>query len=329
MKFLNRTWFVIMATGLFLVLVGGCATQQDPFLSLVKQDFFAYSPGGDLTEVRGKPDRIVEYKEKVKIRMETDDGYQYLDPLALESGLLGEHPSDKLYRLEKMGIPMSIHLSDDLFHTLYFEYLPGKEISGIIAEVFPDGTLLVIPDEVPPEWRTNELGATGPSLFHVDPRALITKTSRFAKEYESEVFSLPLEQWRDPPISAMFNACALYKESIMSEEYRTVLFSVGYSLASPPVSLQDVLQRDMGEEKRYFGFDEYWMANRIRQLGISQIGECDTVSGVRDFYFFVRPFPEQDGSRETHIVRVDRKKSGEVVFCRSRDNHYGSSASRR
>ena len=61
-----------------------------------------------------------------------------------------------------MGVPLDPALSErlapeafdhGLVHAIRFEFLAGQEIEGVVAEVFPDGTLLVIPQEAPAEWR--------------------------------------------------------------------------------------------------------------------------------------------------------------------------------
>ena len=136
-----------------------------PFDQLVRPHFFASSNQGELEEIQGKPDLIVEWQGRVKVRLKQDQQPQYLDLLALESELLGEHPNHKILRLRAMGIPIADDLESKLrssssahrlFHTLDFEYLPGKETKGVIAEVFPDGTFLVIPFGTPSEWRSSE-----------------------------------------------------------------------------------------------------------------------------------------------------------------------------
>jgi hypothetical protein len=136
-----------------------------PFEQLVRPHFFARSNQGELEEVQGIPDLIVEWQGKVKVRLKQAQQPQYLDLLALESELLGEHPSHKILRLRAMGIPIADDLerklrssssAHRLFHTLDFEYLPGKETTGVIAEVFPDGTFLVIPFGVPTEWQSDK-----------------------------------------------------------------------------------------------------------------------------------------------------------------------------
>ena len=316
---LRASKLAILITGLFLILVGACSSTSpeqieeiEPLNLAVKEHFFAHSPEGALVEVMGQPDRIVEHEGKARVRMNTEEGYQYLDPLAIESEFLGEHPSEKLYRLERMGIPMSIDLSDDLFHTLEFEYLAGKEMSGVISEVFPDGTFLVIPDSIPSEWKTS--GAVAPSLFHVDPRALISKTSHFIQEYEGEVFSLPQAEWIDPPVSSLLKACSAYQESLVGSEYLATLFSAGYDIAPPEFSLLEVLQRNIGAGKSYFGFNSSWIANRVRELGITEVNECDIVHSIREFSLLVGRLPQEQGVRETDIVRTDAKESGEVVY---------------
>ena len=128
---------------------------------LVKPHFFATSTDGVLVEPEGDPDLVLELNGKVKIRLKQGDQSRYLDLLALESDLIGEHPVHKVFRLRAMGVPLAEGLagkldpdsfSDDLFHSVEFQYLQDKETRGVVSEVFPDGTFLVIPFDLPEEW---------------------------------------------------------------------------------------------------------------------------------------------------------------------------------
>ena len=128
---------------------------------LVKPHFFATSTDGVLVEPEGDPDLVLELNGKVKIRLKQGDQSRYLDLLALESDLIGEHPVHKVFRLRAMGVPLAEGLagkldpdsfSNDLFHSVEFQYLQDKETSGVVSEVFPDGTFLVIPFDLPEEW---------------------------------------------------------------------------------------------------------------------------------------------------------------------------------
>ena len=120
---------------------------------------------------------------------------------ALEAELIGEHPVHKIYRLRARGILVAEELAQklrasdfphQLFHQVEFEYQRGKDSRGVIAEVFPDGTFLVILDEVPKEWRSDRESVASPTHVHVNPRALSAKQSALAQEYEREILSLPL-----------------------------------------------------------------------------------------------------------------------------------------
>ncbi len=128
---------------------------------LVKPHFFATSTDGVLVEPEGDPNLVLELNGKVKLRLMQGDQSRYLDLLALESDLIGEHPVHKVFRLRAMGVPLAEGLagklepdsfSNDLFHSVEFQYLQDKETGGVVSEVFPDGTFLVIPFDLPEEW---------------------------------------------------------------------------------------------------------------------------------------------------------------------------------
>ena len=133
------------------------------FADLIKPYFFARTAAGELISADGEPDLILELAGNIKVRLTQGDQVSYLDILALESELIGEHPIHKIYRLEAMGLSLDDGLAkrlrsdefpNELFRSVRFEYLQGKETSGVIAEVFQDGTFLVIPFAIPPEWQS-------------------------------------------------------------------------------------------------------------------------------------------------------------------------------
>jgi hypothetical protein len=319
-----------------------------PFDQLVRPHFFARSNQGELEQVQGKPDLIVEWQGKVKVRLQKAQQPQYLDLLALESELLGEHPSHKIFRLRAMGIPIADDLerklrsassAHRLFHTLDFEYLPGKEARGVIAEIFPDGTFLVIPFRVPEEWRSpsGEGRVAGPSHFHVNPRALSVGHSRLAKRFERKILKLPFEKQRYPSARLARQECGVYKESLQNKEYQSTLASVGYRFTpvhvvkavegQPPVFgewLSALLWEGSGKGVQYFGFDRYWAAERLASLRASWVGECDAAGGVRryrlkerprdNFYITVRRSLERDKKDRYKIVSLGDDGSGQVIY---------------
>ncbi len=73
---------------------------------LIKPHFLAMDSGGKPVDPEGEPDLVLEVERKVKLRLRKGDQTRYLDLLALESGLLGEHPVHKVFRLQAMGVPL-------------------------------------------------------------------------------------------------------------------------------------------------------------------------------------------------------------------------------
>ena len=149
---------------------------------LIKPHFLAMDNGGKPVDPEGEPDLVLEVERKVKLRLRKGDQTRYLDLLALESGLLGEHPVHKVFRLQAMGVPLDDGLAeklkpgrfaDNLFHSVTFQYLQNKETSGVVAEVFPDGTFLAIPFDLPSEWY-GEQTATEANLLDIQPGTRIT-----------------------------------------------------------------------------------------------------------------------------------------------------------
>ena len=135
---------------------------------LIKPHFLAISSEGKLVAPEGEPDLVLELDGEVKVRLRQGDQFQYLDLLALESELIGEHPVHKVFRLRAMGVPLgdglagkleSGSIANDLFHSLKFEYLRGKETNGVVTEVLPDGTFLAIPFDLPSEWDGDQQAA--------------------------------------------------------------------------------------------------------------------------------------------------------------------------
>ena len=328
-----------------------------PFAELVKPHFFAQSGKGELVEAQGDPDLILEKEGKVKVRLKRGDQEGYLDLLALESELIGEHPVHKIFWLRAMGIPVDdglaqklqpANFANELFHRVKFEYLQGKETSGVVAEVFPDGTFLVIPFVVPPEWQidkpvseappeTSKEALASPTHFHVNPRALSARDSSLAREYEEEILALPFEKQRYPAVPLARKQCGLYQESLQDAEYTRLLSSMGYKF-TPAHLIQDgevdhrpfgeklssLLREGAGEEVRYFGFDRYWVADLLTGLQVSWIGECDTAGSVRryhlrdrdrdDFHLIVRRSLEPDKKQRYRVVKLDDTGGGQEIY---------------
>ncbi|MEC9280575.1 MAG: hypothetical protein VX947_06760, partial [Chloroflexota bacterium] len=98
---------------------------------LIKPHFLAMDNGGKPVDPEGELDLVLEVEGKVKLRLRKGAQTRYLDLLALESGLLGEHPVHKVFRLQAMGVPLDDGLAeklkpgrfaDNLFHSVTFQY---------------------------------------------------------------------------------------------------------------------------------------------------------------------------------------------------------------
>ena len=204
---------------------------------LVKPHFLARTAEGELRKIGGQPDSIVEQGGRLKLRLVEDEVESYVDLLALQSELLGEHPAHKIYRLMAMGIPLDGGLrlklaeesgAEELFANVEFEYLRGKDAAGVVAEVFPDGTLLVIPFSLPKEWQSKDSRIASPSHLHLNPRALSVGTSDLAREYEREILTLPFDEQRYPATPLARKQCDVYQESLNHSDYVNLMDSVGF-----------------------------------------------------------------------------------------------------
>ena len=317
-----------------------------PFQDLVKPHFYATGTGGELVPVQGGPDLILEREGRIKIRLQQGAAESYLDLLALEAELIGEHPVQKIYRLRAMGIPVAEELyqklqaadfPQQLFHRTELEYQRGKDSSGVIAEVFPDGTLLVILDDVPKEWRSGRESIASPTHVHVNPRALSVKDSTLAQEYEEKILSLPFDDQRYPSPALAQQQCDVYQESLQGEQYRKILSSVGFRFSPDHViedptggtlsfgaKLSSVIREGAGQGVRYFGMEQDWIADILRQLDAPWIGPCDTAGGVRSYrlqdddtdryYLALRRSLEPDKKQRYKIIKLADDGSGQEIY---------------
>jgi hypothetical protein len=313
---------------------------------MLKPHFFARSAGGELVEAQGTPDLILEQDGKVKIRLQQGSLAYYLDPLALQPQLLGEHPVAKIFRLRDLGVPIDPELDrklrassevDELFQVLSFEYLPGKETKGVVAEVFPDGTFLVILSKTPYEWQSDRPEVASPTHLHVNPRALSVKDSALAKEYEAEILSLPFDEQRYPAAPLAKKECDVYQESLRAREYRGLLDAVGYRFTLSHVveatgqearpfgeKIAALLREGVGEGIKYFGYEGSWIGDRLADLEVSWINECDTASSVRQYhrngdsedryYMIVRRSLEPNKKQRYQLLGIENDVSTQELY---------------
>ena len=320
--------------------------QSVPFSESVRPHFHALGDDGSLQPVQGKPDRIVSWRGKVKVRLTNGGQYQYIDPLALGARLIGEHPAQRVLRLHESGIALDAELEDalqspsppgHLFHSLTFQYLPGKETGGIVSEVFPDGTFLVIVPEALAEWQSGQPNVASPTHLHVDPQALSVGQSEMAQEFEEEILSLSFEDQRYPPPPLARKQCAVYHESLAGAEYAGVLDAIGYRFTLGHVVEDDtdvspsfgerllaILRGGAGQDTSYFGHGRYWLADRLAGLQVSWMGECDTAGAVRiyrkkdavadSYYLVVRRSLEPEKTIRYRVLALDDDGSAREIY---------------
>ena len=306
-----------------------------PFGDLVKPHFFATIAEGELTDVNGTPEQIVELDGRIKVRLSNGVTDSYLDLLALESELVGEHPVHKVYRLMEMVVPVADELQSlmeegnagDLFASVDFEYQRRRYSSGVVAEVFPDGTFLVIPSELPSEWQSNDERVASPTHLHLNARAFGGGSSGLAREYELEILSLPFEDQRYPPAPLAKKQCEVYGESLKASDYLEVLDSIGFRFSREHATrdldatadfgqrAQALLWSGTGEGVQYFGFESEWIAGLLRGEEVPWLGECDTAGGIRRYpvdgddsgryYLTVRRSLEPDKKQRYKVVELD------------------------
>lgn len=315
------------------------------FAALVKPHFLAGGLDGELRAANGNPTAIVERAGRLKVELTGENGPSYLDLLALHSELLGEHPVHKVYRLLAMGIPISPELrrkladgpADELFANLNFEYLRGSETAGVVAEVFLDGTLLVIPFALPAEWQSRDADIAAPTHLHLNPRALSAGVSDLAKEYEREILALPFPEQRYPAAPLARKQCGVYQESLAAPAYAALLASVGYRFTPEPIAgdltdpaapfgerMAALLWGGFGADRQYFGFEGAWIAAVLRQEGADWLGECDTAGGIRSYrvagdpaaryYLTVRRSLEPDKKQRYKILTLDRDGAAAEIY---------------
>ena len=320
--------------------------QSVPFSENVRPHFYALGDDGSLEPVQGIADRIVSWRGKVKVRLSSGGQYQYIDPLSLNSGLIGEHPARRVLRLHESGVPLDTELKDalqspsppdHLFHSVTFQYLPGKETYGIISDVFPDGTFLVIVPEAPVEWQSSQPDVASPTHLHVNPRALSAGQSELAQEFEEEILSLSFEDQRYPPPPLARKQCRVYHESLAGAEYAGLLDAIGFRFTLGHVVKDDaeesspfgeqllaILRGGAGEDTSYFGYGQYWVAERLAELRVPWMGECDTAGGVRTFrkkdadkdsyYLIVRRSLEPEKTARYRVLALDDDGSTQEIY---------------
>ncbi len=332
--------------GAFLALAlacGGDSTEDVDVPSvaqLVKPGFVAETESGVQVPVAGLPEMIVEWEGRAKVRLSHETGVRYLDLLAIESELVGEHPSQKVERLHRrLGVPLDRDVlrklqdpvgARTLFHRITFEYRPGRETTGTISEVFPDGSFLVIPDRIPDEWRSAKPGTSGPTHFLVDAVTLVSGTSQIAREYEEEILALPFELQREPPAHLAPKMCEIYREAVSSRAYQDLLTSIGFlpNVPGPDAnngggSLMEMVGQASaaphGRDSTFFGTNRYWREARLQSLGVEGLRDCDQVRATRkageEVYHLIWRPQEPDRERRNLVIRTDPSmRNPEVVY---------------
>ena len=316
-----------------------------PWEQMVKPFFFSYTEDGEESREFGSPEEVVVREGRVKIRAVSEEKELYIDPLALASEHLGEHPVHKVYRLKAKGVALSPELEgvmesgkgiDGLFHGIEFEYMQGRTARGTVAEVFPDGTFLVIPfDELEP-WQSTVPEVASPTHFHVSPRALTAATSDLAQQYEKRILGLSFDRQRYPPADVAAQQCGVYSEAVTDPKYLGLLEEVGYRLealrererlTSGNASLGEVvpslLREAAGPGVSYSGYEGQWVAGLLRDLGADWLEDCDTAGGPRPladaggsggYYLQVRKSLQEDKRDRYKVARLEGDGPPIVIY---------------
>ena len=209
--------------------------------------------------------------------------------------------------------------------------------SGIVTDVFLDGTFLVIPDELPGEWQSNDERIASPTHLHINSRALSGGSSPLAREYELEILSLPFEDQRYPPAPLARKQCDVYRESLATSDYLGLLESAGYGYTPEHVlksletenggfsqRIQALLWEGSGTDVQYFGFEGRWIAEVFKTEEVSWLGDCDTAGGLRSYpgddagagphYLTVRRSLEPDKKQRYRILEVDNSGEAKELY---------------
>jgi len=202
-----------------------------------------------------------------------------------------------------------------MLNSIIFEYLPGKTMSGVVSRVFPDGTLLVMPDKVPQKWQAKNSDQITPSYFHVDPRAFLMSDSQIGKEYrkyEKEITSLPNTERRNPPGKLLAKGCEFY--------YRAREEETPYTRALATKEKESDEESPVVEAKiKYFGYTELWATARMRNRGFSNIVDrCDkvwTISKDGDtLHFILSKASEPEENKRNMLMKATKDGESEILY---------------
>jgi len=301
--------------------------------------FRARTEAGEPVPVAGVARELVVQDGLLKILLDNEGRQSFLDPLALQPQRLGEHPVRRVVRALESDLAAADGLAeqlrateppDELFHVVTVEYLPGRQVRGVVSEVFADATFLVEPLELPQEWRGQDPALVSPTHLHVTPTGLPGPFSAAAAEHERQLLTLPFEQQRYPPLEVARSECDIVADSRRNPGYQRLLDQVGYRCAAATAAdadpdepfgrrLQRVLTDGGGPGVVYFGYESWWVAARARALGAGWLGECDTASALgeheHEFSIVVRRSLEPEPQQRYHLLRLDSDGSARELYA--------------
>ena len=187
------------------------------------------------------------------------------------------------------------------------------------------------------EWQSSQPDVASPTHLHVNPRALSVGQSELAQEFEEEILSLSFEDQRYPPPPLARKQCSVYHESLAGAEYAGLIDAIGYGFtlgdvvkddgeASPPFGerLLAILRDGAGQDTSYFGYGRYWVTDRLAELQVPWMGECDTAGGVRtyrkkdadkdSYYLVVRRSLEPEKAARYRVLALDDDGSAQEIY---------------
>lgn len=136
---------------------------------------------GNDCEITGVPSGLTIIEGKLKfIFIDPEQKKQiFVDPLGIASETYGEHPAEKTLRIAReFGILVEPELKQKLcdfndrdyfFQLQTVDYLAGSVVTGIVTEVGPDGSISLLPDQIPFELQPPNEEYLTPSLLTINP----------------------------------------------------------------------------------------------------------------------------------------------------------------
>ena len=147
----------------------------------------------------------------------------------------------------------------------------------------------------------------------------------------------PIEFPEDNPPSLAKQQCEVYQESLLADEYVSILSDAGYRFTvghaggngddgNTPFGeqLSALLREGGGNETNYFGFESYWVSDRLAELSVPWMGDCDSAGSPRryrqhdspsdKYYLVVRRSLEPEKTQRYKILLLASDGSAKEIY---------------